>query len=178
MSKLKYEILQEQYPDTLVLELQGNFYKAYDSSAWVLSGLMEYKLKETKAGYKCGFPVVAYDKVKAVCENNRINYVFYDGEKLSDQDVFPDNQFDEYRRLYKPVQKVQSSPVEVTAKKERQALLLIEGCGMNVSDALVDLKHNVEKQVLEKGFRIISLSVFEKEVNSKVVFMQGLAVYE
>ena len=164
MSKLKYEILQEQYPDTLVLELQGNFYKAYDSSAWVLSGLMEYKLKETKAGYKCGFPVVAYDKVKAVCENN--------------QDVFPDNQFDEYRRLYKPVQKVQSSPVEVTAKKERQALLLIEGCGMNVSDALVDLKHNVEKQVLEKGFRIISLSVFEKEVNSKVVFMQGLAVYE
>ena len=45
MSKLKYEILQEQYPDTLVLELQGNFYKAYDSSACVLSGLMEYKLK-------------------------------------------------------------------------------------------------------------------------------------
>lgn len=178
MSKLKYEILQEQYPDTLVLELQGNFYKAYDSSAWVLSGLMEYKLKETKAGYKCGFPVVAYDKVKAACENNRINYVFYDGERLSDQDVFLDNQFDEYRRLYKPVQKVQPSPVEVTAKKETQALLLVEGCGMNVSDALVDLKHNVEKQVLEKGFRIISLSVFEKEVNSKVVFMQGLAVYE
>ena len=55
---------------------------------------------------------------------------------------------------------------------------MIEGCGMNVSDALVDLKHNVEKQVLEKGFRIISISVFEKEVNSKVVFMQGLAVYE
>ena len=85
MSKLKYEILQEQYPDTLVLELQGNFYKAYDSSAWVLSGLMEYKLKETKAGYKCGFPVVAYDKVKAVCENNRINYVFYDGERLRNE---------------------------------------------------------------------------------------------
>ena len=51
MSKLKYEILQEQYPDTLVLELQGNFYKAYDSSAWVLSGLMEYKLKEESGKY-------------------------------------------------------------------------------------------------------------------------------
>lgn len=177
MSKQKFEILREQHPDVLVLEMQGNFYKAFNDSAYVLSGLMGYKLKTTKAGYKCGFPVVAYEKVKEACESQRINYVVYDGEKLVDQNSFKNNQFCDYCRSYEPEQEINKFPEKISGKK-KQALLLVEGCGMNVSDALVDLKNNVEKEILEKGFQIISLSVFEKEVNSKVVFMQGLAVYE
>lgn len=178
MAKQKFEILREQHPDILVLEMQGNFYKAYNDSAYVLSGLMEYKLRETKAGHKCGFPIVAYEKVKATCENQRISYVVYDGETLVDQNFFEDNQFSDYCRLYEPEQEIKNASEKITGKKKEQALLLVEGCGMNVSDALVDLKNNVEKEILEKGFRITSLSIFEKEVNTKVVFMQGLTVYE
>lgn len=175
MSKQKFELLQERHPDVLVLEMQGNFYKAFNDSAFVLSGLMEYKLKETKTGYKCGFPVVAYEKVNAACESHRINYVVYEGEKVVDQNSFEDNQFCNYCKMYEPDPENVCSLEQVPEKK--QALLIVDGCGMNASDAIVDLKNNVEREILGKGFRVISLSVFSREVN-KVVIMQGLAVYE
>lgn len=178
MQKQKFEKLKEQHPDMLVLQMQGNFYKAFNDSAFVLSGLMDYKLRDTKSGHKCGFPVIAYDKVKAACEDQKISYVVYEGDVLVDQQSFPDNRFKEYCLMYR-----QENVTEETVKKEntpesRQALLLVEGCGMNASEALGNLKENIEKEVLSKGFRVVSLSILVKDVSNKVVFIQGLAVYE
>lgn len=179
MQKQKFENLKEQYPDMLVLQLQGNFYKAFNDSAYVLSGMMDYKLNPTKSGYKCGFPTVAYDKVKEACELQRISYVVYDGETLVDQYSFSDNQFQSYCKMYGQ----ENVQVEKTIKKEivqekRQALILVEGCGVNMTDALSSLKDGIEKEILTKGFRIVSLSVLEKNGNNKLVLVQGLAVYE
>lgn len=179
MQKQKFESLKEQYPNMLVLQLQGNFYKAFNDSAYVLSGLMDYKLKPTRSGYKCGFPVVAYDKVKEACESQRISYVVYDGNALVDQNSFSDNQFQSYCKMYGR----ENIQAEKTVKKEimqekKQALILVEGCGVNMPDALNSLKDNIEKEIISKGFRIISLSVLEKDGNNKLVLVQGLAVYE
>lgn len=179
MQKQKFESLKEQHPGMLVLQLQGNFYKAFNDSAYVLSGLMDYKLKPTKSGYKCGFPTVAYDKVKEACECQRISYVVYEGDTLVDQNSFSDNQFRSYCKMYGQ----ENIQVEKTVKKEivqekRQALIFIEGCGVNMTDALSSLKDNIEKEILAKGFRIISLSVLEKDGSNKLVLVQGLAVYE
>lgn len=175
----KFEFLKEKHPNTLVLQMQGNFYKAFNESAFVLSGLMNYKLKKTKSGYKCGFPVVAYEKVKAMCEEQKISYVFYDGNVLVSQCDFSNEHFQEYCVMYG--QEIQEEKIIKAEKKPEncQALILVEGCGINVSEALGNLKDNIIKEILSKGFRIVSLSLLEKDVNSeKIVFIQGIIVYE
>lgn len=178
MQKQKFEILQEKHPDMMVLQMQGNFYKAFNDSAYVLSGLMDYKLRTTKSGYKCGFPVIAYDKVKAACEEQKISYVVYEGDKLVDQGNFLENRFQEYCLMYGPDDETDETVKKNNTIKSGQALILVEGFGMNVTEAFGNLKENIEKEILSKGFRIVSLSVIEKDANSKVVFIQGIAVYE
>ena len=177
MQKQRFEILQEKHPDSMVLQMQGNFYKAFNESAFVLSGLMDYKLRNTKSGYKCGFPVIAYDKVKDSCSGNRIAYVVYDGDSLVDQEMFADNQFHSFCNMYRK-EILEDKVVTQNNVKSKQGLLLVDGCGMNMSDALSNLKDKVEKSIILNNMRVVSLNVMEDKSGGNLILLHGIVVFE
>ena len=45
MARNRFELLAEEYPETLILQLRGSFYNAFNDGAMVLSDLMDYQLK-------------------------------------------------------------------------------------------------------------------------------------
>lgn len=92
--KAKCEDLAEKNPDTVILQLRGGFYNAFDESAVVLSAVMGYKLKPTGAGrMKCGFPFGSADKVTDELKKHHINYMFFDNDDVSGESEFDDNRF-------------------------------------------------------------------------------------
>lgn len=56
---------------------RGKFYSAYDADAYVLYGLMRYKMIKNMVG----FPVEALGKVQEALEENRVDYVVIDNDK-------------------------------------------------------------------------------------------------
>ena len=90
----KCEILSKQYPNTVILQLRGGFYNAFDDSAIVLSNIMDYKLNQSVSGkYKSGFPVNILDKVIKEFKKHHIDTIVFNNEKIVDNIIFDDNEF-------------------------------------------------------------------------------------
>ena len=90
-------MLSTQYPNTVILQLRGGFYNAFDDSAIVLSEIMDYKLNQSSSGkYKSGFPVNVLDKVLTQFKNHHVNTIVFDNEKIVDNIDFEDNSFINY----------------------------------------------------------------------------------
>ena len=184
-SKRKFEELEERYPDSLVMQLRGKFYCAYDKCAVVLSDIFDYKLKSTDTSSRCGFSIEAFDKVKDELDRLHINYVFVQNGKVLDEGKFKNNGFCD---LYYGAEVCLAD----TNKEENdrgsacgkpmitQRTSIINGSGVNFEDAMIDIKKNIEKSILDNGFRVVSFSFITRNdvSNSSIVELRGIVVYE
>lgn len=81
--KTRYDELSEHNPSTLVLQLQGGFYHAYDDSAKVLASISGYKLRQKSSGrLECGFPLNALEKNISLLDQKGIRYIVFNGEAV------------------------------------------------------------------------------------------------
>ena len=79
---LRFEELEKEKPETVILQLRGVFYNAFGKSALALSGVTEYQVKEETGTYKCGFPLKVSDKVEQKLRESKISYAFYEKDGL------------------------------------------------------------------------------------------------
>lgn len=97
-SRPRYEILEEMYPDTVVMQLSGGFYTSYGKSAIALAEVTGYKLNKTTAGtYKCAFAATALNKVLKMLNMAHIGYIVYSGEEETHKNILENNE--EFIRL-------------------------------------------------------------------------------
>ena len=97
MQKPRCEELSEQYPDTVILQLRGGFYNAFDDSAVVLASVMGYKVKAMESGrFKSGFPVNSMDKVAADLKLRHISFIILDGNNESNRLLFENSRFKDF----------------------------------------------------------------------------------
>lgn len=82
----KTKELTLRHPNNIVIVLQGGFYHAVDNPAKVLAFVMGYKLRQANGGeVECGFPYSALDKVLSKLKYERINYVVYQKDIITNQ---------------------------------------------------------------------------------------------
>lgn len=89
----KTEMLMKQYPDHVVILLEGMFYNAHGVNAYILSYLTGYKLRKNGSNVRCGFPATSLQRVQKLFEKARINYMIYSGELLEAHEDFPNNEY-------------------------------------------------------------------------------------
>lgn len=116
---LRYETIRDMeteyhqnYPDSILLVLSGNFYNVYGKDAYILCYLFKYKIKskpyktvEDKEEYiiNTGFPRNSLDKVLLDLEDKKINYVIKVRNK---HDIFKDfKKLNTYKRRYEASKK-------------------------------------------------------------------------
>lgn len=76
--KSQYEILENKQPGTIILQLQGCFYCAYDKSAIALADILNYKLTTTDKGtYKCGIPANVLSSRLEKIKEAGVGYIAY-----------------------------------------------------------------------------------------------------
>lgn len=71
---------------------RGKFYSVYDDDAYVLYGLMKYKIIKNRVG----FPVEALGKVQEILEENRVDYVVTDNDKEVLRRKFSNNHYEKF----------------------------------------------------------------------------------
>lgn len=74
-----FDELSEQSPGSIILQLRGMFYNAFEESAVVLSEVTGYKLKPMQSGtLKCGFPANALEKNIELFKKKNISFKVYE----------------------------------------------------------------------------------------------------
>lgn len=74
-------IIQEAkqiHPDYVIMTKVGKFYKVYGKDAYILSYLLQYKVKVEGKFMSLGFPDHSLNKVQSILENRKINYLVLD----------------------------------------------------------------------------------------------------
>lgn len=197
MSESKFEKLTEEYKDTVIVLLRGGFYNVFNESAFVVGSLMGYKVRENSENtYIAGFPPTALDKVSAVCEREKVNFIIFDGNDIVCERKFEDNRFQEICRKFdaasisrkeeqikgkdkehfETVGKNQNNNTEVSRK---QIVSFIQGQGINLENAIMDAQRTMQS-FIDKGKEISSFSLVEnKEAgHGEIVLVQGLVIYK
>ena len=62
---------------SIVIRKSGGFYQVFDNDALIISYLFDYKI----INHKCGFPLVAINKVINTLEEKKINFIIKDEEE-------------------------------------------------------------------------------------------------
>lgn len=143
--KTRYDELLENNPSTLVLQLQGKFYHAYENPAKVLAVLTGYKLREkTNGRLECGFPVNALEKNMSLLRREEIRYIVFNGEDVISENPCSSKRYEEVLEgnLPPPIVPSQSSVKKVQSKelsdKDTLALVTISfKCPKKVNERLL-----------------------------------------
>lgn len=196
MSGLSYEELAAKYPETVVIRLQGTFYKAFGNSAFVLNVLFHYSVCKMQSGKKrVGFPKSGLAKVLTGLDENKVNVIVFEGEKEVGRGEYANNQFNTVLARFSEsniedkttLVNKKSVPEHTEEDKEKpvcpvsgkQRVSFVQGQGISLENAIMDVQRAVER-LMETGKKIISFSFIEnRETERKdAVLVQGLVVYE
>ena len=80
--------IKELFPEYVLLVKIGTFYECYNSDAYIISYLFNYKIKTLIDGDKnCGFPTNSINKIISMLETKTINYIVVDKKHNYEEEV-------------------------------------------------------------------------------------------
>ena len=82
------------------IKRQGVFYNVYNEDAYIIMGLTKYKITNGRIG----FPISSIDRIKNILNENKINYVVIDDDKIEDK-KFKNNRYNKYLEIGKTTYK-------------------------------------------------------------------------
>ncbi len=92
----KYKKYKNEYNEYIIFIKSGNFYLTFNKDAYVLHNVFSYKIKETKNGYKSGFPLNAISKVEDKLKELNINYIIIQEDNIKKKQDFKKNTYLNY----------------------------------------------------------------------------------
>lgn len=89
----KYKV---NYKDYILMIRLGNFYEILDKDALILHNILNYKISKISDTVKCGFPISSLEKVLAVLNERKINYVIIEDDNIVSKKEFEENTYGEF----------------------------------------------------------------------------------
>lgn len=182
-----YKELQEKHVNSVVMQLAGNFYRAYGDSAKVLSGITGYKLIKSKEyGCRCGFPASSNSKIEDLFKRENVGYVFYHNEDQLSSYYGSEAKYTEWAKREYRIEKSEhkgdksDKTSNITSNKDsdkRQGVSIISGCGISYEDALATIKTKLE-EIIKNGKTIVSISIIDVSQQTENTEAKGIIVYK
>ena len=69
------EKFKEQFSNYILMFEKGSFINVYSKDSYIISYLLNYKMKKVGENYVCGFPKASLNKVIGILDSNNINYI-------------------------------------------------------------------------------------------------------
>lgn len=184
--------LKEKYPDTLILRLRGNFYQSFDDSAFALSAITGYKLRQRSKNnlHTCGFPCNALDKVMDLMQKAKISHIVFDAQEIVAHEIYDDNSFLSIVSAFDSVKdrdietesvcNDEKDTVSSVSFVKKQYVKFYECSGTDQTSAYIDLQNKIDLE-LSKGSSVAALS-FQKNKDKKAALkrfvLSGIVIYE
>ena len=180
--------LKEKYPETCILRLRGNFYQAFDDSAYVLAELTGYKIsrKSQKSLYKCGFPANALEKVASLLKEIGVNYIVFDSKDIVSCETYEENAFPSIMKGFNDFVEQEAKSKEEKLMKEKpllqetQYIKFYDCCGTDQTSAYLDLQEKISLE-LKKGSKVVALTFQKGKGNKDAIkrfLLSGIVIYE
>lgn len=80
------EIMEKEFPNYIIMFEKGSFCNVYYEDSYVISYLLDYKIKQLGTDVSCGFPKNSLNKVRSILENKKINYLVVDRTHSYEED--------------------------------------------------------------------------------------------
>ena len=95
--------VKQIHKEYVVLVKVGNFYNCYGRDTYIISYLLNYKIRILEDNmYTCAFPKSALNKVLFRLEDNKINYIILDRRNSYNVDEKDNNKnLNRYNEIYK-----------------------------------------------------------------------------
>lgn len=77
-----YNTYKDNYKEYVVFIKIGNFYETYNNDAYIISKIMNYKVKNISNNVRVGFPITSLNKVLDELSNNKINYIVIEKDEI------------------------------------------------------------------------------------------------
>ena len=77
-----YNTYKDNYKEYVVFIRMGNFYETYNNDAYIISKIMNYKVKNISNNVRVGFPIISLNKVLDELNNNKINYIVIEKDEI------------------------------------------------------------------------------------------------
>jgi len=191
MSDIKYKELRKSHPDTVILYMQGNFYRAFNDDAVIISKLAGYKITKLKdGGLRIGFPANSLNKVVSFCYVNKINVVAYTASQEVEKQKFEDNTYASFlasinKDELEYAESKQTAKTEQTPKNEASVLVentkqythFIQGHGMTLDNAVMDAQNSIN-EFISFGNEIVTLSLVDNLGPNGIFHVFGIVVYK
>lgn len=93
--------VKQVHPEAVAFVKIGKFYHCYGKDAYILTYLFGYKIKEVDGIKSCGFNEESINKVMAMLEKEKINYVLLDRRNSYEVDKIKEyNKLNQYTEIY------------------------------------------------------------------------------
>lgn len=93
--------VKQVHPEYVVMTKVGKFYKVYGKDSYILSYLLQYKVKTEGRFMTLGFPDASLKKVQSVLESRKINYLILDSRTNYSIDEKQDfGNLNKYKEVY------------------------------------------------------------------------------
>ena len=92
----KYYKYKAKYKEYIIMIKYGNFYEILDNDSLIMNSLFNYKLVKLSNTFKVGFPVSKIDSVLKKLDDNSINYIVVDKDKIINIKEFEYNNYKKY----------------------------------------------------------------------------------
>jgi len=92
------EIMKQEFSDYVIIFERGTFCNVYYEDSYIVSYLMDYKIKQLGTDVSCGFPKSGLNKVRIALENKKINFMIVDRRHSFEEDdkvEFEENKYQE-----------------------------------------------------------------------------------
>lgn len=99
--------VKEVHKEYVIIIKVGNFYNCYGKDSYIISYLLGYRINIIESNiYNCSFPKSAYNKVLAILEKNKINYITLDKRNNYDvEDKDNNKNLNKYIEIYEKAKK-------------------------------------------------------------------------
>lgn len=184
LEKAQCEQLADQYPGTLILQLRGKFYNAFDDSAKVLASIMGYKVKESTTGRaKCGFPSDALNKVMGCLKTSRISYVILENGVPADawEGGEKDNFTKEAEKIETISQENEPNPMPIGSEQKEipscphTETIYLQGSGADLRNAMISLKGEIDR-LTGLGIAVRSMTSEHEMIPGRGCMIYALAI--
>ena len=96
------ETIKKIHKEDIVLVKVGTFYTAYGKDAYIISYIFGYKLNKIQGIDSAAFPITSLNKVIAILEKNKVNYITLDKRNGYDVEEQSENKnLNNYNKILK-----------------------------------------------------------------------------
>ena len=80
-----YNEIKKVHSNYVILIKSGTFYETLNNDAYIISNLLDYKIKDKTNYIQCGFPIIALTKIINKLEQKKISYIVLDSRDNYDE---------------------------------------------------------------------------------------------